>query len=809
MKGILKTQEINSTTRFYFENKIGLREMKRLIEEFFSAEEIEQGFKSAKFGFSKYIDISSACSVEITNQYISFFPIINNSLEKESLKEKIYKIVALKSSVYYSSAFENINLVYGLILSENLRSSANLLYYSLHKLYSGELYNYLNTEVELYDEEINIAEIRHFGSRIYRRTFPDLDTVETNLNKENYSSVLGEHINPYILTRVIFSGNYINKIKEEKSSKSSYEKLNQNLNLFLCYYLNKKWSFVVNENPTIETLQAHLSSDNNEADKEIIRAAIKYFQTDEEEKSNVYLLDILAIRLYWLRQTADYDYDFEVQTSIRELSIITSCMESLFELFKIDKNYQLNKDKNQRNKGKIIETTGEVTQKNEVIEKNNIRTFFADVQFSNLIKYERNKEIIFISAVHLEANFNFFEINKVMNLMICIENKGKYYKLKSLIENQPKEDCYLHISKDGRWYIWIENPLEIYESEEYLKENFKLFIGKLYDNYNIYFKNKEHFNIISSSIRKNKKNEEKSIAKTLLSRNLAIKSQMNYIETSVCEYFQINFKHLATIKNDNKIELGDIVIEFKFDFSFNHISVPNIPNLFSPIYNNKNMYTFNLLLNTFPELLENESKIIEIMTNNTLGNIYNRLGIEDSNYFIKNYVFDVLELENLLNKKEFNEKLLDQFYSFLNTIIYSNLRSNELNNIQKDILEIIVANIEIDNYYYATLGMWYLRNKGIAPSESLKKGTEYYEIAIKKVPKYKKLIEDNYLIELFYFFERCGYYDKAFTELEKIIYLNEKSELKADLPKDFHEISESIKNINLELNQFDLSDSNV
>lgn len=332
MAEILKPKSSNGTTRFY--TKISQVMRNNLENEFKNEYPKIRRYEE----YSKLYSSDNASLIEITDRYISFFP--ENKEMEEIYRKRIYKHVASKANVYYTSAIDNLDSALTSLLSDNVRSSVSSLYYSTHKFLTSESYKYMYSEFDKETDSSFELDIEHFTSEMYGKYFVNKFLKENNeidlgeINKENCMDILKTgrgNLNPFSLSYLIFS-----------------KKISKNMTNIIKNYIPFLYKIITDEdfsiNPTIETKINKLKEieDRQSNKEEKVTAAIAhalrcYFES--ENKGMIWGFFALTLRLYWLRQTADYDFDFEVKTSVREISITISTIK---DFIKEIKNYNSN-----------------------------------------------------------------------------------------------------------------------------------------------------------------------------------------------------------------------------------------------------------------------------------------------------------------------------------------------------------------------------------------------------------------------------------------------------------------------------------
>lgn len=133
---------------------------------------------------------------------------------EEIYRKRIYKHVASKANVYYTSAIDNLDSALTSLLSDNVRSSVSSLYYSTHKFLTSESYKYMYSEFDKETDSSFELDIEHFTSEMYGKYFVNKFLKENNeidlgeINKENCMDILKTgrgKLNPFSLSYLIFS----------------------------------------------------------------------------------------------------------------------------------------------------------------------------------------------------------------------------------------------------------------------------------------------------------------------------------------------------------------------------------------------------------------------------------------------------------------------------------------------------------------------------------------------------------------------------------------------------------------------------
>ncbi|MBO0962534.1 hypothetical protein J1P26_22830, partial [Neobacillus sp. MM2021_6] len=401
----------NFATKFYFGKIINPYTFHRLFSEFRSDEyEVNKVQPSTEF-FVKLINKKEKKTIELTKDYIAFFPILDDEKEIEDIRKRIFRHVAKRYEVYSSTSKENLELSTGALLKNDLRTCASLLYYSLHKYTSSLMYHYFNTTLNLSDHDIIFDEIEHYTSRMFLK-FKDIYEGNGKIKMESTEDIqdlLHHHtsrpkVDPFMLLRYTMENekNYSEKLVSYIGYLSNY--------LFsLNYYIDgstEKYNMIYQE------LTTELESERNQ-EKEV-KATIAFCLKESYKENNnceVWLFYAVALRLYWLRQTADYEFDFDVKTSVKEMAILVYTIGSIIEINEVN-----NSDEERQDEEKPLENsieTDELSDSSEIDKKMIKKTiscplYSVDITFpDDLLSEEENKNIgLFMSVLHLDSQFD-------------------------------------------------------------------------------------------------------------------------------------------------------------------------------------------------------------------------------------------------------------------------------------------------------------------------------------------------------------------------------------------------------------------
>lgn len=752
MERILHPEIINQTVRFFFQKKIAEVTLEKLIKVLnLENEQYIQRLDSKK-GNYKFINIPEKTSIEITPNYISFFPKDKFDGQRvEDLREKIYKVVALKTEVYLKTAKDNYQLSLVSLLSGDLRSSANLLYYSFHKFYSSSMYSYFNVEGNLTDDMIEIEELRHFGSKLYEREKSIYNSIN-EVNEINYIDVLSKKINPFKLTRIIFDDSNSNYFKE-------------NLLNYAKYLTSKRWNINLEDNDMVDQINmalATLREENSDyhTDKQMLCALLEVF--NNQHNASYYLLDFIGLRLYWLRQTADYDYDFEVKTSVRELCIIADCIEIILDNYNwTPRNFR----------SLTIKDTNKDTNK-DTTPSTLINYYSAKTSFLKEINFEIEDAITYITALHLEYNFKKDLIINALNLSDYARNEGEYFAIYT--ETKKDNEFYVHLNSDGRWYCWLDSSFFSLDTNSFLYAEFELFFEKLVNTIKKVFGQDIEFKLKASHT-DFLRIENSSKYTSLISMQEKIDAEIKEKEIEISKL--IATKYNCEFKN-NQLQFNTCSLNINLVL-FNNQMASFVTKGFNDLFNkilfddnnlSEEVITINLcLINESEYDYESLEGIINFLQDEFYSNF--KEPFKEGNLSLcKNILINYNNFEQIIDNEILDNEIVEKISSSLNNLIYSKMKEDDYSLNYKYILETISHSSFDKNFYWATLGMWYFRNPDLPLYEVFYYGSLFYEKALDLNPEHKDLIQYNYYYELGNCCLNCGFNfaAKSFFEGSKL-----------------------------------------
>ncbi|MGD7049436.1 hypothetical protein FZC83_15530 [Rossellomorea marisflavi] len=739
MPKILSPKEVSGTTRFMLDFKLTSTMFVQLFKEFRSD---YTEFQSTSNSF-KFINKAEKTALEIGDDYISIFPELND-IDTESFRKRIYKHIAKRSEVYIGTSRENLNLSITSLLTDDLRSCASLLYYSLHKYINGEMYNFFNNDIGLEEHEIDFKEIEHFTSANFYNFTKKNKTKK--ITKDNYHEVLclnkPKCIDPFKLSMEIIQEDIINNCKESFRCYIDF----LSLNLFEVAYENTNISNVLEQE--LHEFQKRRSSKKSTQEEEV-RAAIAYalLESKKEIQEGTWMFFVLSLRLYWLRQTADYEFDFEVKTSVREMSILVSSIKHFLEIQKelegIKETEEISKNEGLDNESFAINRKKEEKEEILEVDSSGLIYFNVDANFPSDIVYSEEVHT-FLTALHLDSFFNKDNVINALNLTDYVTNKGKYF----VYENRGplKISLYLHINDEGRWTAWIPNnnyQVNILSPSE-LIEIFDNFWKSFVQSYKGFFD--ENFEFVLAASKPLFPHETQVINSESLSiiEKGTQERKQNYIiflARKIGSFFK-----KAT--NFNTIEMDDLTLNIDVSFKYDYNSlVPFSQIFFRKVFDEKNKLVY------INFLISEKSEFIDDITTNArriVPDLIKKHNFENTieQNFIVNLSPD--EADGFLDGSN-QEPLLTALAECLNDIAYHRI----MNNFIEGANQLIELSLELPTPFslsLATKGMWYLRNEKLDIEECEAQGKKYYEEAIKAEQ------EDLINLKQKYYYEQARFY---------------------------------------------------
>lgn len=784
MPKVLHPKDINNTTRFNFDIELSTSVLIELIREF-RTKNHEYSY-NRKFDI-KLIDYNTNTSIEINKDFIAFYPPISEE-EKDNFRKRIYKHVAQRSLVYFQTAIANIKSSVNSLLTDDLRSCTSTLYYSLHKFINGQMYTILNNIVDIEDHDIKVNDIDHFTDRIYFK-FKEKYISNQQLDNNNYLSVIctsKNRANPFLLIDF-----FINEHNELITNifRPYIEMIS--INLF-----GKNYNDL-----TDEDIKQKVQNKNQEAEVKRAISDALLMSLNNKNDSAKWMFCALSLRLYWLRQVADYEFDFEVKTSIREMSVLYSTVNELllYDFWIYHESKNSNNEVNEEFNLNTMASKEENIDENIKIKKNIFNYYAVDANFPYEIKNDK-EIIVFMTAVHTNSDFSKEKIIPMLNLVPEITNCGKYYTYSSI--NQLNLILYVHFNEEGRWTFWLDGESDytsFFSNEDIIKafENFFSSIMKCSEKLSI--DNSNFSFVVSQPIFLNK-TIDTMLPSGLIKINQSISIRKDWITTDIVLYLYRKFKMLSEdvnmIAEESVLNIKELNVSFRLVFNqesfypFNEIITNNITKQY------KNLIIVNLIV-LEPEtyLQEKESRYSGYLNNcyYMLSNLKNNNGFTDEDILdIESIFISTDELQILV--KGYEEPLNFNFHFSLciNTQIYNLIENNNFEE-AKELLNIFVEINNVHPFIFATFGFWYFLNNDVDVEEALEKGKDFYEKSLNKVAELDEIniidLQKKYYYELsrFYYYRvkdltnALDYLNKGFNLSKKDYLIDEYLLLKEEI----------------------------
>lgn len=731
MKSVLIAKDVTQTTRFNFEENIGIITLTNLLKVF-----RKDGYKLKSFPMNdllfKLVNESKRKSIEITSNYISFFPSLEEE-EKSEMKKIIYNIIAKRSSVYLTSSEHNLNAAKLALVKGEIRSVASMLYYSLHKFLSGRYYNLLNTKFELSDLEIQITELEHFTSQIFYKSTERFNATNEDISLSNYEDKLkytSKTINPFLF--LLYDLKDINELKLDVNPIIKF--LSQKI--LLIDLEDEGESIIEKIDECInESKRRKVGEKKQERQEREVNAAIAYSLKkllEKPEESSIWGLFIICLRLYWLRQNADYDYDFEVKTSTREMALLLSYIEKYqketVEFYEEKKSNRLSEEKGYTKKDLI-------PQDMDVIEKvkDSTESFFVEFSFPLEIKEEKQIHV-YMTALHVDIEFSHEKIISMMNLMSRISNKVKYFTYTA----KPGEfELNIHVNEEGRWTFWFDNDFQnqFLLSEYDLAYYYERFINELENVFEKYGSKFSAEFLISQPIILEESRKSLISLKNINIFNKSIVYRKKYL----LELLESRLKKMLNLHPYSELTIGNVKLIINLEFQTNESVFSVLPYKDLSIsfvnHNKEESDNINAILNFIildEELMDDMStkekseysRTFERLTERLMG----KLETEDIYY---NQFISIEEIEyfDYVNNLEVSDDLLEELQVFFNELSYKLISEGKYIDAM-NLLTTIEGKIPYNSYLYATKGMLYLRSNEIDKELAIVEGEKLYQLAI-------------------------------------------------------------------------------
>lgn len=716
--------------------------------------------------------------LEISNNLITFFPELSSEVA-EINRKKIYKLVAQRSEIYISNSKEKIELSTSRLLGKDLRAAVSLLYYSLHNFVTGKMYRFLSERFELDEYNVAFNEVDHFTSQlffndIFKKDFVLAEFKRLEINEENYINLLSvskkkNSANPFKIVSLILS--------EESTNISPY------INSFLEYLYRELFNDDL-ENINIDNMEDVIKSvtKNKVRDKSIkqeieVKASIAFafksiLETTDENESILWSLFIIALRLYWLRQTADYDYDFAIKTSTREISLLINAIQQFYvlcepsdisknnEAMTIDNNIGIPKDPQMHNAQK---------SKNPEIEK----TYF-DTDIKEPLDIDSDY-YLFMTALHMDADFNYDKISYSLNFTPNITNRGKHY-IYEIHEPLPIA-VNIFLDKDGRWTLCVNKESSVHQilTQNDLIAVFDNFCDVLFQNYKELI-NSEYKPELCVSYPK-----YTNRAQTYDSLRIETISKMN--NSMIDRNAWLVHALLQKIKNRFNLKtqfpyliIDNLKIYLRISFGLEPLlfGLPLLTQInLEGFKGNSNILIFNIHIDVDndPSPRYEFFDILDLYMNLNVveDSEFNKVlreedGIDHALSIAGISTIELSDLDKFL--KGDHEDLFYKFTEFSNFISHELIENNQFD-VSKKMIETCLNYDKCDSFAYATMGLWYLRNPEIDIETSEQQGMQFYKKAMEKVT-YDHSESENDLKQRYYY-EMALFYSKRKYDFEKYL----------------------------------------
>lgn len=719
--------------------------------------------------------------IEINPNYVFFLPQLLPTTA-EDIRKRIFKNIANKPSVYQQTSMDNLCLSKRTLVEGDLRVSVSLLYYSIHKAITSLQQRMLEGNFgSNVNDNIKFEELGHFTDIIFYKDYDKYDEVvkeynkcvEDNKNIAKLETVLCKYskfgVNPFRVTSIIVE-------KVDFNNLSLYE--NAINYLAKTIVNNLEPNRIINDKDIYNTVGQMLDSEFQETliskgsisnqEKRVGMAILKSIYTgwnsdNVKIKARSYILAVF-LRLYWLRQTADYAFDFEVKTSYKEISLLIFICEWLLNSLFNYNNSSINND-NLKDYNEIDNMVSETNISDNIIEICDNNYFIEDIDsviFNDIIFDNVNS--IYIKAIWQDGNFDYqrlmisiykingvhtenaeiiyftqklaFYIRKVqitisndcvflfkinianhlLDLLIVEESKRVVFELlKELINNY----CNISECDFGSIKILLSKPRLNHEFPQGYLDNI---VNSALDSYKI-----SSFKLTNVSATIHAK------IKTLL-KNERFTSYRRRIRTGSGDEDYFELDNPGTYENpENKLLLmfniisivdGNQLLRLENDNLL--IQIPQFDdnrsedyfNLsFSIILYNNNILDYTKTANNFVD------SITDIFDNYNLQNCT----LEKSAYAIPITVF-AQEVDSLSI-----DKIKVQMIEGINEVAYELIKECEI--IFSDSLLSLSENIAENVYVIATRGLWYFYNKTLSYEDRMSKGSQKYLESIELAQK--------------------------------------------------------------------------
>lgn len=730
MEYILETKENNETTRIFFGYSVSLKTLKNLYD-CFLIEGMTFNIIQADKLTLKLLNSAERNSIEITSEYISFFPKLNEE-DKKEVKKRIYNIVARRSEVYFKSSSENLEAAKISLLKSDFRSSTSLMYYSLHKFMSGRYYKMINEKLKVSDLDIQVSDVGHYTSELLYAIHEKVDEPINKLTKENYIDLLRigkrKKLNPFLIAR--------HDLDEKSFSSEPLDSLIDNV----CEALFGGKL----EDLTIDFFVEFINEFNNTPKKKRdqdfqVKATIAFcFQKIKESNRLFHKFNVLALRIYWLRQNADYDYDFEIKVSVRELCLIFSSVKSvcknLSEFEKDEEEKEVIDPHKSQNILKDKNLLMDLETEPSLIEVEKNQEYYR-VEYNVNTKVTGNSANCYMICLHLDSTFNHYNSLFILNMMNEITNAGKYFAFEN--ESLPFY-INLHISDEGKWTFWIPSMLDEFEirKEEDLINSVEVFFKKYREAAETIFSDFKITLLQAFPMMNEKYNDI-----------FSLKSYQNEIIRK--DYISNHYSHqvlnlYASLFKKNFFYSQQKNVEFIFDIKFynkNHISleIPLNKLMEKRVLPKEVMYVF-ICFYVYSNQSDEDDVIKRSISLKDM--VFETMDQIDEKFINIEYIpINSTEFDEFVRLKKVSEQLKSRLIELTNDLLYDFVERENFETAKLFFDNLPDSVLEQSSYLLATKGMYYFRNEDFSNHESFELGQKLYDDAIKLVSQDEKDFE--------------------------------------------------------------------
>jgi hypothetical protein len=776
LNGVINYKNENGSTIFELQH-LSNHAQRRIFREY------QKQYHTKHFNRNCIKLISKETVLEISNNFISFFPELTPEDAEKNYKI-IYKLVAQRSEIYLNNSKEKIELATQLLLGNDLRACISLLYYSLHNFVTGKMYQYLNETLQIDEHNVSLQEVDHFTSQLFFNEMfkPNLNIDELlnfELTSNNYHAHFGGSknklsANPFKILPIIL------KIQD----KNILTHFRYCLELMFRDLYHSEFSY---ENISILDEEINSAINNKIKDRAIkqeqeVRGSIayafkKYLDSSTEGDKISWSIYIMALRLYWLRQNADYDYDFAVKTSTHEISLLLNSIQYII------KNY-INQTITEGNKelSADLKASSQIDSVNNSTKENSLSsdtfTYF-EADLEQLYKHDlSNDAYVYMTAIHLDGEFDFPKIIRTLNFSSDMTNRFDHY-IYEIAKPFPLS-VKIKLNKDGRWIIWLTENSKKYQfiTQNDLKIIFEKFCVSLWKNYNSMNIGKYSPKLLVSypKFSNSSKTADSLMIESIHSLSHSLVDKAAWI-TSILMH---EIADLLKVKYEFPIiQLDKLKIYCRLNYDIDNLAlgIPTFTKINEMCTQGKSdLLVFNLIVSSGEDRPYNDGiklyKIYSALTEDSSGEKNNaefRLGFGRSG---------CIELKAEVLQQAFNDDNYSQFFriftTFINNIAYDMIEHEQYDQ-AKYLIEKCLLYENCDSYCYATYGMLYLRDKNIEDLDfSLETGKKNYTEAIERAKDDHQDTIDS--LEQKYHYELARFYVNRQFNTE-----NYKANLKAGL----------------------------